>query len=98
MAIDHAQKALDLRDKGEMFDVIISDIEMPDIDGIELAQTITSGGAWAETPCIALSAHTDPEMFARGRAAGFVDYVPKFDRDALIQTLAQQLNGMSVAA
>lgn len=98
VAINHAQKALDLRDKGEMFDVIISDIEMPDIDGIELAQTITSGGAWAETPCIALSAHTDPDMFARGRAAGFVDYVPKFDRDALIQTLAQQLNGMSVAA
>jgi len=42
---------------------------------------------------VALSAHATPEDFERGRQAGFTDYVAKFDREGLLQTLAQTITG-----
>jgi two-component system chemotaxis sensor kinase CheA len=60
---------------------------MPDLDGHALARAIREGGAWAELPLIALSGRARPEDIERGRAAGFSDYVAKFDRDALVASL-----------
>jgi two-component system chemotaxis sensor kinase CheA len=36
---------------------------------------------------IALSSHATPADLAKGREAGFNDYVAKHDRDALLETL-----------
>jgi len=41
---------------------------------------------------VALSSHATERDFERGREVGFTDYVAKFDRDALLQTLAQTLS------
>ncbi|MEX2455225.1 MAG: chemotaxis protein CheW [Rhodospirillaceae bacterium] len=90
--------ALSLRDAGETFDVIVSDIEMPGMDGFELARTIRGDGAWRETPLVALSSRTAPEDLAAGRAVGFVDYVAKLDREALLETLASTITKMKGAA
>ncbi len=79
--------ALALREKGEEFDVIISDIEMPGMSGFEFAEAVKSDGDWAETPLIALSAHGTAADLNRGREAGFDDYVAKFDRDGLVQVV-----------
>jgi two-component system chemotaxis sensor kinase CheA len=46
---------------------------------------------------VALSSHTAPQDLERAREVGFTDYVPKFDRDALIHTLNQLLNTEKVA-
>ena len=59
--------------------------------GFELARTIRRHQRWSSTPIIALSSHTGPNELAQGREAGFNDYVPKFDRDALVQTLNDTL-------
>ncbi len=88
-AVDGADKALQMCEEGRDFDVIISDIEMPGMDGFELASTLRNGSRWAQKPIVALSAHATPEDFERGRAAGFTDYVAKFDREGLLQTLAE---------
>jgi two-component system chemotaxis sensor kinase CheA len=64
---------------------------MPEIDGFELVRRIRAEGAWAELPVIALSGSTEPADIARGRAAGFTDYVTKFERDALLASLRQCL-------
>ena len=80
-------------DEGREFDIIISDIEMPEINGFELAEKLRSGSRWATTPLVALSAHASPEDFERGRQAGFTDYVAKFDREGLLQTLSQTIGG-----
>ncbi len=87
--VESATEALQLKDKGEVFDVIVSDIEMPEMDGITFAGVLKGDNQWGETPIIALSSHTNPEVIARGRAAGFRDYVAKFDREGLIESIRE---------
>ena len=83
--------ALELRETGAAFDVIVSDIEMPGMSGFEFAEECRRDDRWQATPIVALSAHNAPQDFERGRTAGFTDYVSKSDRDALLQSLAQTL-------
>ena len=42
-------EALKLCDQGQTFDLIISDIEMPDMSGFEFAQKVKGMGAWQNT-------------------------------------------------
>jgi two-component system chemotaxis sensor kinase CheA len=86
-----AAEALRLRDAGTMFDVIISDITMPEMDGYDFARAVRAGGPWIDLPMIALSARSEPADVDIGRAAGFTDYVAKFERTALLESLAQCL-------
>ena len=87
-----ADTALELRDGGEDFDVIVSDIEMPGMDGFEFAETIKKGPRWQNTPIVALSSRSEVAHLDRGREAGFIDYIAKFDRDALLAALSQTLS------
>ncbi len=87
VAVEGAMQALRLRERGEMFDAIISDIEMPDMDGYGFVRDVRAGGAWRDLPMIALSGRAEPAAVARARAAGFTDYVAKFDREALVASL-----------
>ncbi len=95
-AVGSASEALGLLEAGHHYDVVVSDVEMPDMNGFEFAKSIRSNSKYADMPIIALSSHSAPEDFERGRAAGFTDYVAKSDRDALIASLAQALS-MSVS-
>jgi len=95
---ENGDEALKLCEQGCDFDIIISDIEMPGMDGFAFAETVKKGGRWQDTPLVALSAHTSQEDLDRGRAVGFDDYVPKFDRDALLNTLSETLAAAGGAA
>jgi two-component system chemotaxis sensor kinase CheA len=86
---DSGADAIALREKGKMFDILITDIEMPEMDGFEFAQAVRAAGEWKNLPLIALSSHATDKDLDRGRNVGFDDYVAKFDRDALLQTLQQ---------
>ena len=92
-----AVEALRLRDAGQMFDAIISDIEMPGMDGIEFARAVRSSGPWASLPMIALSSHADQRSVDRGRDAGFTDFVGKTQRDEVVAALRQCLTEMATA-
>lgn len=85
---ESAQSALKLLESGAAYDVIISDIEMPGMNGFEFAETLRADARWKKVPMIALSSHATEQDFERGRAVGFNDYVAKFDREALVGTLA----------
>ncbi|WP_424811208.1 chemotaxis protein CheW [Roseococcus sp. YIM B11640] len=89
--VANGRDALRLRDAGEVFDAIVSDINMPELDGFGLARAVRQGGIWSELPMIALSGQSDPADVERGRAAGFSDYIPKFDHEALLASLQQCL-------
>ena len=89
---ENAQDALAMCEAGEAFDVIVSDIEMPGMSGFEFARAVRANPRWQGTPMVALSSHATAEDFDRGREAGFSDYVAKFDRDTLLQTLGETLS------
>ena len=86
-----AAEALKLRESGAKIDAIISDIVMPDMDGLGFARAIRAGGPWAALPMIALTGQVDPADVEAGREAGFTDYVGKFQRGALLESLRQCL-------
>lgn len=97
-AVDSGAAALELREQGEDFDIIISDIEMPDMDGFTFAEQVRENGIWQRTPLIALSSHQTPKDFARGRQVGFDDYVVKLDRDNLMGAITEQIGKKKNAA
>ncbi len=97
-AVEGADQALELCEAGMDYDVIVSDIEMPDMDGFDFAQEIKANSRWSQTPLLALSSHTSPQDLARGRSAGFDDYVAKADRDALLDALQETLSHVRGAA
>lgn len=82
-----ADEVLALKDSGASFDLIVSDLDMPGMDGIVLAERIKADPKWAGIPLIALSSHSSPLLIEKSRAAGFVSYVGKFDRQMLMGTL-----------
>jgi two-component system chemotaxis sensor kinase CheA len=93
-----AQEGLSVLRSGQEFDVILTDIEMPDMNGFEFAETIKADHKLASTPIIALSSMISPAAIERGRQAGFHDYVAKFDRPGLIAALKEQTVEMNRAA
>lgn len=88
-AVDGAAAALALLDKGARFDVVVTDIEMPGMNGFELAEKLNGEARRSAMPIIALSSYCTAQAIERGRQAGFTDYVAKFDREGLIIALRQ---------
>jgi two-component system chemotaxis sensor kinase CheA len=93
-----AQEGLVALRSGQSFDVVLTDIEMPDMNGFEFAETIRSDTHLSQMPIIGLSSLVSPAAIERGRLAGFHDYVAKFDRPGLIAALKEQTAEMAKAA
>ena len=83
---------------GQHFNAILTDIEMPDMNGFEFAEAIRADQRMEAMPIIALSSVVSPAAIERGRQAGFHDYVAKFDRPGLIAALKEQTAEMNRAA
>ncbi|WP_038384553.1 hybrid sensor histidine kinase/response regulator, partial [Bradyrhizobium elkanii] len=93
-----AQEGLAALRSGQSFDVVLTDIEMPEMNGFEFAENIRSDHNFNQLPIIALSAMVSPAAIERGRQAGFHDYVAKFDRPGLIAALKEQTAELRRAA
>src|SRR5262245_13452925 len=57
------------------FAVIVLDVNMPDIDGIETAELIRKHGRTSHTPIIFVTAYADEMQTERGYELGAVDYI-----------------------
>lgn len=84
----------------EEFDLILMDISMPRLDGVEAAQRIrNSGGKSANTRIIALTAHALPADIERFQKAGMDDALIKpFTRQALSELISHKPARKSVDA
>ncbi|KAG6608285.1 Two-component response regulator ORR24, partial [Cucurbita argyrosperma subsp. sororia] len=63
-----------LRDNKNKFDVVISDVHMPDMDGFKLLELV---GLEMDLPVIMLSANGDPKLVMKGITHGACDYLLK---------------------
>jgi response regulator NasT len=64
-------------------DLVITDIKMPDMDGIEAADRLYQAGA---VPVILVSAHHDPELIRRAEADHVMGYLVKPVKQADLET------------
>jgi signal transduction histidine kinase/CheY-like chemotaxis protein len=71
-----AQKGLELAALHE-FDLILLDINLPDMDGYQLFDQIRNLDGHHKTPIVALSANAIPQDIDRAMKAGFSDYLTK---------------------
>jgi two-component system, chemotaxis family, sensor kinase CheA len=93
-----ASEALELlRDRGA-FDVIVTDIDMPGMDGFELTAAVRRDPRTASLPVIGLSSLVSAQAVERGRQVGLHDYVAKFDRQGLVAALKEQTADLVLAA
>ncbi|HET8655395.1 MAG TPA: hybrid sensor histidine kinase/response regulator [Longimicrobiaceae bacterium] len=86
MAAD-GQEALARLEDGEIFDVIVSDIDMPRIDGFEFARRVSANPVWGRVPLIALTGRNGTEDRSYALELGFDEFLRKFDRDAVLAAL-----------
>jgi putative two-component system response regulator len=107
MTMPSAVKMLDLLEK-IIPDLILLDIEMPEMDGFEALKRLKSESAWSEIPVIFLTARIDSAVEARGFEMGVVDFITKpfsapvllnrmkthLDIDGIIRERTAQLRGL----
>lgn len=75
------------------FDVIVSDIGMPEIDGHRMMAAIRSSGANTDTPSIALTGYGTLRDVEKAKAAGFTLHLRKpIDLQALIDAVVQAVS------
>jgi len=75
---------------------VVTDIEMPRLDGLGLARRIRADRRTAHLPIIALTSLAGEDDLARGMAAGIDDYQTKLDRDRLLDRV-REFAGRSAA-
>ena len=67
--------------------LVVTDLEMPNLDGLGLAKKIKSDERYMHLPVIALTTLADDEDLARGREVGIDDYQIKLDREKLMESI-----------
>jgi len=91
-AEDGLQAVENITANGEAFDIVLMDIQMPEMDGFEATRRIRRDSRFASLPIIAMTANAmqgDRELCL---AAGMNDYVSKpVNREELFSTIEKQL-------
>ncbi|EPX77976.1 hybrid sensor histidine kinase/response regulator [Salipiger mucosus] len=80
------EEALDMMSRNE-FDVLVSDIEMPRMTGLDLIRRIRNEGPQSNIRAVAISSHGLDEDRAAGLEAGFDAYLSKTDRASIFEFL-----------
>jgi two-component system CheB/CheR fusion protein len=80
--------------RDQNFDLVISDISMPEMDGYQLLQEIRALASAKDVPALALTGYGRPADFERAQAAGFAEQPLNIDR--LLRVIRRLTGGGSV--
>lgn len=91
-AADTAEEALRMLGSDDAkFDMIVTDIEMPGMNGFEFASACRSNPSINGIPIVAYTASISDEVLRRSKAAGMNDIIVKTDRPGLLQSVSHWL-------
>lgn len=78
--------------KGTTFDLVISDVNMPNMDGITLIKELRTLPAFKFTPMLMLTTESTGDKKQQGKAAGATGWIVKpFNPDQLLATIGKVL-------
>lgn len=87
-----AAEALQLLEE-QSIDIVVTDIRMPEMDGLQLIETITA--RWADTRCILLTGHSDFRYAKKAIQLQAFDYILKpVDDDELIASVSNAIESL----
>lgn len=73
----NGQQAVRCLEENDNVDLVVSDVKMPKMNGLELCKTIKSDLRWSHIPVILLTGHTGEELEMEGLKMGADDYITK---------------------
>lgn len=91
VAVDNARDGIARLD-AEVIDLVVSDIEMPGMDGLALAEHVRGDARFEQLPLLALTSLAGDEHRERSIAAGFDAHQVKFDPDNFLATVRMLLS------
>ena len=65
------------RAKGAVFDLIITDINMPNMNGFDLTKSLRATSMYQKTPILILTTEGSDDMKQKGKAAGATGWIVK---------------------
>lgn len=83
---ENGQEGFECLQKGN-FDIVLSDIEMPVMDGFGLIKKIRSNKEWENLPVVAVTSLNDEKTIQSGMAAGFTDWMVKLDKPKILSAI-----------
>ncbi len=73
-------------------DLILLDIELPDIDGMTILEKLKSVIGWEKIPVVFLTSHSEKQVVMAGFELGVLDYIVKpFDAATLTERIKKHL-------
>jgi two-component system chemotaxis sensor kinase CheA len=80
-----------LQEHSDEVRLVVTDLEMPNMDGFELTKHIKGDERFSALPVIALTSLASDENVAKGKSVGIDDYQIKLDREKLLQSINEHL-------
>ena len=85
---NNGQEAIQmLKEKPNYFNIVVSDIVMPVMDGYELVKLIKSDDKLSHIPVVALTSFSEEEHREKALAAGFDDYAIKTNKETILHSV-----------
>lgn len=75
----------------QRFDLVITDINMPDINGLELIQFLRSNDRFSDIPLVVVTTESAPEKRQRAMSAGADAYLTKPFQPAQLTEVLERL-------
>ena len=90
---NNGREAVEMLADPACYDVVLMDLQMPEMGGIEATRLIRATERLSDLPIIAMTAHAQVEEYQRCVEAGMVDHIAKpLEPMGMLQTIARWIN------
>lgn len=89
------QEAVDVLDAEPVLDLVVLDLMMPRLSGLDVLDRIRSSEKWKNLPCIILTAAGQEEYEREARSSGATDFITKPFSPKRLYSLIAKLTGVA---